>query len=114
MFNSEFSVREGGVARDPLTDLRRLQEARPASILADGSALRWRFGERLDDVIEEACRKFADATAVATDSGDVTYRELDRRAAQIARFVRARGVRPGDRVGVLVDRGVEAYATLFG
>ena len=113
MLNPTLGVGEQAVERDPLVDLRRLQEARPASILADGSPLRWRYGERLDDVLEEACRRFADRIAVSTDGADLSYRELDQRANQMARFFRARGVKPGDRVGVLLDRGAEAYVALL-
>ena len=114
MLDPEFGVREPGLEADPLADLRRLQDARPASILTDGSALRWRFGERLDDVLGEACGRFADRIAVATDGVELSYRDLEARANQMARFFRARGVKPGDRVGVLLDRGVETYVALFG
>jgi non-ribosomal peptide synthetase-like protein len=114
MLNPEFGVRERGLELDPLADLRRFETARPASILSDASALRWRFGERLDDVLEEACARFADRVAVAADGAEFTYRELSARASQMARFLRARGVKPGDRVGVLLDRGIDAYVTLFG
>jgi hypothetical protein len=35
------------------------------AVLSDASPLRWRFGERLDEVFEDACRRHADRTAVA-------------------------------------------------
>ncbi|MFD0888518.1 condensation domain-containing protein, partial [Streptosporangium algeriense] len=35
---------------------------------------------------------------------DVTYEELNARANRLARHLRARGVRPGDRVGLLLER----------
>jgi len=92
---------------------RRVEEARPLSVLSDASALRWRHGERLEDVLEDACRRFADRTAVAIDGADISYRELNARADQMARFFVAKGVKPGDRVAVLLDRGFEAYVTLF-
>ena len=99
---------------------RTLTAARPAkaapaplSIISDGSMLRWRYGERLDDVIEDACRRHADRIAVAVDGANVSYRELDARANQMARFFLIQGVRAGDRVAVLFDRGVEAYVALL-
>ncbi len=113
MLNPELGVGAQRVERDPLADLRRLQEARPASIISDDSPLRWRFGERLDDVLEEACRRFADRIAVSTEGVELSFRELDERASQMARFFRARGVKAGDRVGVLLDRGFETYVALF-
>ncbi len=65
-------------------------------------------------MLDEACGQFADRIAVSTDGVELSYRELGARASQMARFLRARGVKPGDRVGVLLDRGVDAYVTLFG
>jgi non-ribosomal peptide synthetase component F len=44
---------------------------------------------------------------------DVSFRELDARANQMARYFIEMGVKPGDRVAVLLDRGFEAYAALL-
>ncbi|BFO18438.1 hypothetical protein SHKM778_48260 [Streptomyces sp. KM77-8] len=41
-----------------------------------------------------------DAVAVSAPDGDLTYRQLDRRADAIGHALRSRGVGPGDRVGV--------------
>ena len=92
---------------------RRIEGARPLSVICGASPLRWRYGERLDDVIEDACRRFGDRVAVDVDGARVSFRELDARANQMARFFIANGVRAGDRVAVLLDRGPEAYAALF-
>jgi amino acid adenylation domain-containing protein len=43
----------------------------------------------------------------------LTYRELDDRAELLASAMRARGVAPGTRVGVCVDRGVELVTVLL-
>ncbi|HKN29666.1 MAG TPA: Pls/PosA family non-ribosomal peptide synthetase [Roseiarcus sp.] len=113
MYISALDLREPSLEQEPLAGLRRPEPARPASVLSESSALRWRYGERLSDVIEEACRRHADRIAVSIDSADISYRELDARANQMARFFRERGVKPGDRVAVLLDRGVEAYVALL-
>ena len=91
-----------------------LCHVRSLSVLQDVSAPRWKHGERLKDVLEEACRKFADRVAVSTEAGDYTFHELDARANQMARYFAAQGIKAGDRVGILFDRGFEAYAALFG
>ena len=93
--------------------LARLRPQAEPSILTDSSALRWRYGERLDDVIEDACRRHGERAAVALDGAEISYRELDARANQMARLFLERGVRPGDRVAVLLDRGLEAYVALL-
>ena len=86
----------------------------PLSILSDGDMLRWRYGERLEDVLEDACRRHAERVAVSLDGLDITFAELDARANQMARHFRALGIMAGDRVGVLLDRGLDSYVTLFG
>ena len=113
MPTSAVSLREPRLESDALAALRRLQHVRPLSVMSDASPLRWRDGERLDDVLEDACRRYADLTAVAADNTDISFRELSARANQMARFFLRKGVKPGDRVGVLLDRGIEAYVALF-
>src|SRR5271157_5008732 len=113
MSTSALVMRELTLDRDSLPGLRRRPSLLPPSVLSEGSALRWRYGERLNDVIEEACRRHASRTAVSIESADISYRELDARANQMARLFIARGVKPGDRVAVLLDRGVEAYVALL-
>src|SRR5271166_82095 len=113
MPTSAVSLREPGRESDALAALRRLQHVRPLSVISDASPLRWRYGERLDEVLEDACRRYADLTAVAADNTDISFRELSARANQMARFFLRQGVKPGDRVAVLLDRGIEAYVALF-
>ncbi len=113
MPTSAVSLREPRLESDALAALRRLQHVRPLSVISDASPLRWRYGERLDEVLEDACRRYADLTAVAADNTDVSFRELSARANQMARFFLRKGVKPGDRVAILLDRGIEAYVALF-
>jgi non-ribosomal peptide synthetase-like protein len=83
------------------------------SVLSDGSMPRWRLGERLDDVVEDACRRYTDRTAIALESANIAYVEFDAHANQMARLFIRKGVKPGDRVAVLLDRGLEGYVALF-
>ena len=92
----------------------RPRDVQALSVICDGDMLRWRYGERLEDVIEDACRRHADRIAVSLDGLDITYAELDARANQMARLLRELGVGPGDRVAVLLDRGLDCYVTLLG
>ena len=56
------------------------------------------------------------ALSVENVSGEtqVTYRELNERANRVARHLRELGVGPEERVGLLVDRGVEMVVGLLG
>ncbi|MEC3979005.1 non-ribosomal peptide synthetase [Amycolatopsis sp. H20-H5] len=55
-----------------------------------------------------------DATALLTVEGSTSYRELAEAAAEVAELLLAAGVRPGDLVGLRVDRSPRALAGLLG
>jgi non-ribosomal peptide synthetase-like protein len=88
-----------------------------ASVLAsaDQEGIRWRPGERLEDLFEERCDQLRRASRdsdliVDGPGGRMSYCELDARANQLARFLIARqGVRPGDRVALLFDEALDGY-----
>ncbi|MDC7784835.1 amino acid adenylation domain-containing protein [Rhodoplanes sp. TEM] len=73
---------------------------------------RWRPGERLHHLFEDAADRFGGLAAVVTSDATLTYAELDRRANQVARHLIARGVAAGDRVGLLFDKTIETYVAL--
>lgn len=80
--------------------------------------IRWKDGERLDHLFEDRCDRLAaegrsDHTAVIADEGRVTFAELEARANQVARHLIARGIRAGDRVGLLLDKSANTYVALL-
>src|SRR5580658_2515986 len=83
------------------------------------NAIRWRPGERLEQLFEQRCdalRQHGRADHLAVDGPDATlsYAELDGRANQLARYLVVRqGVRPGDRVGLLFDRAGDTYVGML-
>ncbi len=84
---------------------------------ADNS-IRWKEGERLDHLFEARCDELDAASggthaAVITDEKVYTFRDLDNRANQAARYLIAQGVKSGDKVGLLFDKGVETYVALL-
>ena len=71
-------------------------------------SVRWTPGERLHHLFEQRCddvpgRRRPGHLAVARGPLALTYDELDARANRLARYLRAHGVRPGDRVGLVFD-----------
>jgi non-ribosomal peptide synthetase-like protein len=52
--------------------------------------------------------------AVVFGERTITYSTLDRRANQLARYLRARGVTRGGAVAMLLPRSIEAYAAMLG
>ncbi|MCU1652181.1 MAG: non-ribosomal peptide synthetase domain protein [Pseudonocardia sp.] len=102
----------GGVAID---------NGRAELVLVDSTfdqRIRSRPGDRLDRLFEEQCDwLYASGRSgqLAVDAGEVvlTYDELDGCANQLARYLLARGVRPGDRVALLFDQGPHGYAAML-
>jgi 2,3-diphosphopglycerate-independent phosphoglycerate mutase len=71
-----------------------------------------------DPCVHELCAARAagspDACAVSCGPLWLSWRELERRAHRLARALAARGVRPGDRVGLCVERSPAMVAALLG
>ena len=61
----------------------------------------------LHEMIEAQAKATPDALALVSETGDVTYGELDRRANALAGDLVRRGVRPGSLVGVCMERSLE-------
>ncbi|HZZ46921.1 MAG TPA: amino acid adenylation domain-containing protein, partial [Pseudonocardia sp.] len=79
---------------------------------------RTRRGERLDHLFEERCdwiRQYGrvEQLAVDSDAASLTYDQLDQRANQLARYLRLRGAKPGDRIALLFDQPVFAYQAML-
>lgn len=82
------------------------------------NAIRWKEGERLDHLFErrvdELEAEFGSGhLAVDAESGVTTFRELDNRANQVARYLRDRGLGSGDRIGLLFDKTAESYIAML-
>ncbi|MET8082181.1 amino acid adenylation domain-containing protein [Streptomyces sp. NPDC005303] len=64
-------------------------------------------------LVEEQARLNPDRIAVVFEGDTLDYRELDRRADDLAHRLIRRGVAPGDRVGVCLERSVELVVSLL-
>jgi non-ribosomal peptide synthetase-like protein len=89
--------------------------SRPQSIVCEhaNNAIRWAPDERLNHLLEEACVRFATNDAVIGSGIILSYRDLDRRANQLARHLLARGIKSGDRVAMMFDRSPETYVAML-
>ena len=77
------------------------------------NALRGVHGERLNQLLEEACIRFATNDAVSGSGIVLSYSDLNRRANQLARHLLARGIKSGDRVALMFDRSRETYVAML-
>ena len=68
----------------------------------------------LAQLLWDAANRRPDHVAIVERDREVTYQELCLSASRIASAVASAGVQPGDRVGVLLERGADAAAAIFG
>ncbi|RVC62566.1 peptide synthetase, partial [Mesorhizobium sp. M00.F.Ca.ET.038.03.1.1] len=69
--------------------------------------------ERLDRLFADLASRFDAAPAVISGGRRWSYRELNSRANQFAHLLIERGVKPGDRIGLLLDRSAETYIAVL-
>lgn len=58
--------------------------------------------------------KYPDAIAISLEGREMSYRELDEQANRLANWLIEKGVGPGARVALAMDRGVAALVALLG
>ena len=68
----------------------------------------------LHHLFEEQAERTPQAVAVVFQNQQLTYRELNRRANQLAHYLRKLGVRPDVLVGICVERSLEMIVGLLG
>ena len=66
------------------------------------------------ELFAEQAARAPEAVAVVASDGQLTYGELERRANQLAHYLRVLGVKPETRVGLFVERSVHALVGLLG
>lgn len=69
--------------------------------------------ETIHDAIAAQARRTPTRAAVLAGRTTLSYAALDERANRLARLLARRGVRPGDRVGVLADRDADLVVALL-
>ena len=72
------------------------------------------FSRTVYELLVEQARRAPEALAAVTVSDSVTYADLARRAGQVAAALQARGIRRGDRVGLLLNNRIEWLEIFFG
>ena len=68
----------------------------------------------LADILSHSAAAHPHRTAIKLDDGELSYAELDALAGQVAGLLRAKGVAPGDRVGVMLPNVPHFAAAYYG
>ena len=93
----------------PLSTLRLLGDRERRQVIQDWNATESLFphGATIQELIEAQVEKTPEAVAVMFGDQQVSYRELNGRANQLARHLRTVGVRPESAVGVCLGRSLD-------
>lgn len=67
----------------------------------------------LQQFIEEQVERTPDAIALVFERKEVTYRDLNRRANRMARWLLTLGIAPEARVGICLERSIEMVITML-
>ncbi|MDP9360616.1 MAG: amino acid adenylation domain-containing protein [Acidobacteriota bacterium] len=68
----------------------------------------------LHELLEISAQRHPHRQAVVDRRGSCTYEELDERSSALAQTLRDRGVRKGDRVGILLPKSIDTVVAIFG
>jgi amino acid adenylation domain-containing protein len=68
----------------------------------------------LHQMLAESANRYPEHEAFRFQSHALTYAELARRSAQLARILQEQGVRRNDRVGVFLDKSLETLVAIYG
>jgi amino acid adenylation domain-containing protein len=108
-----------GIVRAPdqhLSELPLLSEAERRQLLLEwnDTATEYPRDRCVHELFEEQVERTPDTVAVVFEDQQLTYRELNSRANQLARHLRVLGVGPEVLVGICVERSLEMVVGLLG
>ena len=99
-----------------LSELHLLSEPELRQVLHDWNDTRTEYDREkcVHEVFERQARLTPDAVALIHDEEELSYRELNRRANQLAHYLQTLGVGPEVRVGICVERSAWMIVGLLG
>lgn len=114
-----FEVLLEGIVADPdqrLSTLGLLTEAERHRLLSEwnDTAIDYVNDRCIHKLFEAQAALTPELVAVVFEQEQITYRELNGRANQVAHYLRKRGVGPDVLVGILMERSVEMVVGLLG
>ncbi|RXT13597.1 non-ribosomal peptide synthetase [Ammoniphilus sp. CFH 90114] len=93
-----------------------LTEAEKRQVLVDFNDTNQDYprDKAVHQLFEEQVEKYPDRIAVVFENKQLTYRELNEKANQLAHTLRQKGIQAGDRIGILVERSMEMIICTLG
>ena len=97
-----------------LDDLATIDDAERQRVLTAWNDTATTFDIRcVHELVEAQVARTPDAVAVRCAGASISYRDLNRRANQLARRLAARGVASGDRVGIALAPSIDLVVSLL-
>ena len=114
-----FQILLEGVVANPeqrISELPLLTEAEKHQLLVQWNDTKREYprDKCIHELFEEQVERTPDAAAVVFEDQQLTYRELNNRANQLAHYLQKLGVGPEVLVGICVERSVEMVVGLLG
>jgi amino acid adenylation domain-containing protein len=108
-----------GIVADPeqrLSELPLLTAAERQQLLVEWNRTEAHYphDECIHQLIETQVERTPEAVAVVCGEDQLTYRELNARANQVAHYLKKRGVGPDRRVGLCVERSLQMVVGMLG
>src|SRR5580704_5994057 len=94
----------------PVTDFERQQLIQQCNQIEQA----YPVDRCVHELIEDQARRTPEAVAVVFQNDQITYRQLNERANQLAHHLREMGVKPDSLVGVCLERSLEMVVGLLG
>ncbi|HKX28230.1 MAG TPA: amino acid adenylation domain-containing protein, partial [Blastocatellia bacterium] len=103
-------------AEQRIREIELMSEAEKSQVLVEWSQTESSNQELppAHEMIRLQAARCADAIAVESERGNLSYRELNRRANQVGNYLRRKGIGREDLVGVCADRSLETAIALLG
>jgi len=103
-------------ADQPISLLPILTDHERKLVMVDWNSTRVDYPEDLciHQLFEKQVEQTPDAVAVVFEDRQLTYRELNQRSNQLARYLQSIGVGPETLVGIAVERSMEMVVGLYG
>jgi amino acid adenylation domain-containing protein len=108
-----------GIVADPeqrVSDLPLLMDGERSRLLTEwnDTGVEYPQDKCIHELFEEQVGRMPDAVAVVFEDQNLTYRELNRRANQLAHHLRELGVGPEVLVGICLERSLDMIVGLYG
>lgn len=98
----------------PISELEMLTSSERKRIVMDWNENRMDFPQVcIHDLIAEQSKKNPDAIAVTCNGKSLTYAEIDKKANQLAHYLKNMGVQAGSRIGVYLPRSENSIVMLL-